>query len=122
MNKPRASTLFSSNLKAIRCKCGLSQREVAQRLKVSMSTVSGWEIGKQPGFDCLDKLAELFGTPVSYFYNCGMGARDIETKVPLHSVDAFVDAVLSADNVELRIMSKASDGVVFKVIQCSDFC
>ena len=43
------------------------QQELAEHLKVSKSTVSGWEVGRnQPDYDKLIELSVLFGVSVDY--------------------------------------------------------
>ena len=43
------------------------QQDLAAHLKVSKSTVSGWEVGRnQPDYDILIELSILFGVSVDY--------------------------------------------------------
>ena len=55
------------NLKIARIKAGLSQREVAERLRVNINTVSRWEKGTQKiQIDSLLLLADLYGTTTDF--------------------------------------------------------
>lgn len=55
------------NLKIARIKAGLSQREVAERLRVNINTVSRWEKGTQKiQIDSLVLLADLYGTTTDF--------------------------------------------------------
>lgn len=53
--------MFSIRLKALRQKHNLSQKELAEILKVSTGTVGNWEVGlREPDFKTLIKIADLF--------------------------------------------------------------
>ena len=58
---------FSQRLKALRQEKNMLQQDLALHLKVSKSTVSGWEVGRnQPDYDILIELSILFGVSVDY--------------------------------------------------------
>lgn len=58
---------FAQRLKALRQENNMLQQDLAQHLKVSKSTVSGWEVGRnQPDYDILIELSILFGVSVDY--------------------------------------------------------
>lgn len=55
------------NLKIERIKAGLTQKEVAEKLNVSINTVSNWETGaKKITVDKLLTLADMFGVSTDY--------------------------------------------------------
>ena len=55
------------NLKIERIKAGLPQKEVAEKLNVSINTVSNWETGaKKITVDKLLTLADMFGVSTDY--------------------------------------------------------
>lgn len=65
------------NLKIARIKAGLSQREVAGRLKVNINTVSRWEKGTQKiQIDSLILLADLYGVTTDFL----LGRETIDIK------------------------------------------
>lgn len=52
---------FSENLKQLRQSKKLSQKQLAQILKVDQRTISAWETGIcEPNFFILSKLCEIF--------------------------------------------------------------
>ena len=60
--------MFHNNLKALRLKCGLSQRQVADFLNVSPQSVSKWEKGESfPSIEFLPQMAECFGCDINAF-------------------------------------------------------
>jgi transcriptional regulator with XRE-family HTH domain len=59
--------MFRIRLKTIRENADLSQAALAAKLGVKQSTVGGWESGnREPNFDTLLKIADLFGVSVDY--------------------------------------------------------
>lgn len=58
---------FPERLKALRQDKNMLQQDLAAHLKVSKSTISGWEVGRnQPDYDILIELSILFGVSVDY--------------------------------------------------------
>lgn len=58
--------MFSENLRKLRKQHGLSQEELAERLRVVRQTVSKWEKGLSvPDADLLIQIAEIFEISVS---------------------------------------------------------
>ncbi len=58
---------FPERLKALRQDKNMLQQDLASHLKVSKSTISGWEVGRnQPDYDILIELSILFGVSVDY--------------------------------------------------------
>ena len=58
---------FPQRLKMLRQENNMLQQELAEHLKVSKSTVSGWEVGRnQPDYDKLIELSVLFSVSVDY--------------------------------------------------------
>ncbi len=58
---------FPQRLKALRQEKNMLQQDLAAHLKVSKSTISGWEVGRnQPDYDILIELSILFGVSVDY--------------------------------------------------------
>ena len=58
---------FSQKLKDLRHDRGWEQKDLAQQLNVSKSTISAWEIGRnQPSYELLSQLANLFDVTTDY--------------------------------------------------------
>lgn len=63
--------MFKERLKELREDCGLSMRELANKIGVSTNTISRWERGERiPNLDALVVLAKFF--KVSTDYLCGL--------------------------------------------------
>lgn len=58
---------FPERLKSLRKDRNMLQQDLANQLKVSKSTVSGWEVGRnQPDYDILIELSVFFEVSVDY--------------------------------------------------------
>jgi Helix-turn-helix. len=58
---------FKERFKELRLEKNLKQSEVAEKLFVSKSAVSGWEVGRnQPDYDALIKISKFFDVSVDY--------------------------------------------------------
>lgn len=61
--------MFNNNLKALRLKSGLSQKQVADFLSVTPQSVSKWEKGEAlPSIDFLPKLAECLDCDINALF------------------------------------------------------
>ena len=59
--------MFSERLKRLRMEKGITQKELADRLHISRSTIAGYEsLGKEPDGEKLCALADFFGVSVDY--------------------------------------------------------
>lgn len=60
---------FATKFKELRKQNKWSQKEIAERLNITQSTVSNYEKGKFTPIDVgtMDKIARLFNVPMSYF-------------------------------------------------------
>lgn len=57
---------FKDMLKYYRQSMGLSQRELASRLKLSPSTISMYEVGnREPDFETEEKIADFFNVDLN---------------------------------------------------------
>lgn len=104
--------MFSSRLKELRAKKGLSQAELAKRLGVTQQAVGRWERDKNlPDNDILKKISVMFGVSLDYLldnnthHNDGLPpltpkderqiARDLE-----NMVDSLNGAAAMSDDPE----------------------
>ena len=64
--------MFGAQLRALRQQAGLTRGELAERLRVHVSSVSGWEMGKRLPREALrTKLARLLGCDVALLFAPG---------------------------------------------------
>jgi transcriptional regulator with XRE-family HTH domain len=64
-----------TTIKRLRRERDLTQKDLADAINVSESTISGWERGtRAPGYDDLDRLAHFFGIGVNAFFGAQIGA------------------------------------------------
>lgn len=65
-------------LKALRTRQHFTQQDIADRLGVTRSTVSNFEIGRRkPEIDVLEKLAAIYGVDLNYFSTQPVTANDL---------------------------------------------
>ena len=108
--------MFGENLKAARKEKGLTQEELAARLKVVRQTISKWEKGLSvPDADLLIRLSEILDEPVSKLLGAKMDLEDKDT--------SLVTEQLSRINEELAVRTRRTrrlSKTLFAVI-CSFF-
>ena len=65
-------------LKALRIRNYYTQQEIADKLGVTRSTVSNFEIGRRkPEIDILEKLAVIYGVDLNYFATTSIRSSDL---------------------------------------------
>ncbi len=80
--------MFSERLKRLRTEKGITQKELADRLHISRSTIAGYEsLGKEPDGEKLCALADFFGVSVDYLLG-GTDSREPKSKMPAASAVA----------------------------------
>lgn len=74
--------MFSERLKRLRMEKGITQKELADRLHISRSTIAGYEsLGKEPDGEKLCALADFFGVSVDYLLG-GTDSREPISPLP----------------------------------------
>ena len=69
---------FKDRLKQMRQSAGLTQSELAEKLGVSTSTVSMYEVGsRKPSFEILEQLADFQPFPLDTDYLMGKASRSV---------------------------------------------
>jgi len=77
---------YAKRLRALRKEKGLTQQDVADRLKVNKQTISGYERGvRRPDFEKLDELADLFDVSMAYL----AGSQDERGAYPRHDMTDY---------------------------------
>lgn len=104
--------MFNRNLKALRLKSGLSQKQVADFLSVTPQSVSKWEKGEAlPSLDYLPKLAECLDCDINAFftqeeqvlidYRSAAALFEVQTGI-LNEIKQFTDFdALIAENIDI---------------------
>lgn len=75
------STVFATNLQALRKQRGVTQEQLAHYLGVSPQAVSKWENGSYPEGDLLPRISEYFGVSISYLYGQEAQAVSLEQRI-----------------------------------------
>jgi len=86
---------FSENLKQIRIKKGLSQKEVAARLSVSQPSYAQYENGKRnPKLETVQKIADALGVSVTELAPELLGIRSINVEI-IHNMELLLEQLPS---------------------------
>lgn len=74
---------FNEKLQSLRKSNGITQDELAEKLKVTRQTISKWECGEStPDFRNLVKISELFKVSIDLLLKDEEPAEKIEANVP----------------------------------------
>lgn len=104
---------FKDMLKYFRMRENLSQSELAERIGVSASTISMYEVGKrEPDFETEEKLADFFNTDLDT-----LRGRDTERETYYLNDDARDMAQFMFENPEYKVLFDASRKVKKEDIQ-----
>ena len=70
---------FSNVFKSLRIKSGLTQQEMADKLKISRSSIGMYENGeREPGFELLESIADYFNVDMNYL----LGNKETSENIP----------------------------------------
>lgn len=100
---------FWNVFKALRMASGLTQQELADKLKISRSTIGMYETGaREPDYDTLEEIADFFNVDIDYL----LGRSDKTTLLPESSYylndDARDLAQFMFENPEYKVLFDAS--------------
>lgn len=99
---------FVSKLKELREEKGLQQKELAELLNVSKSTISGWEVGRnEPQQEILIKIANVFEVTTDYL----LGREDDFGNVTITSgnVSGNGNTINSNNTIHARTVAQLSE-------------
>src|SRR5690625_4157913 len=73
-------------IKNLRKQFKLTQKELAEKLNVAPTAVSGWERGaNKPLMDKLEIMSSMFNVPISYFFDeTDLGDFEPKTLLPVY--------------------------------------
>ena len=70
--------MLKDNIKKARLDAGLTQIEVAEKLRVAQAQYARWENGgRNPKDETVEKLADIFGTSFEILKGCDDGLEEI---------------------------------------------
>ena len=102
-------TAFNERFRELRKKKGLSQRELANVLHMSNSTVAMYETGKrQPDFESLEKIADFFNVDIDYL----LGRKDTTHRIVEVHPEYYENETVRA--ITDRLRTNPEYGLLFK--------
>ena len=97
---------FKTRLKQLRNERGISQRQLAEFLKVAPSTISMYENGqREPNFEVLESLADFFNVDLNYL----LGKTNKTTKIILDSE--------SSKGIKIPVLGTVPAGIPMSAIE-----
>ena len=92
--------MFPERLKKLRKEAGLTQKQVAEKLKVGQNSYSNWEKGiRTPIFPTIEKLAELFNVSTDYL----TGETNLKEKNENSSVETTANILFRTTVKDLNL-------------------
>lgn len=99
---------FANVLKELRIKSGLTQQEMADKLKISRSSIGMYENGeREPSFELLEMIADYFNVDMNYL----LGKKELSENIPQGyylNEDARDMAQFLYDNPEYKVLFDAT--------------
>ena len=84
---------IAANITEFRRRCGYTQKELAEKINVSVQTVSKWENGiNAPDISMLPVLASAFSITVDMLIGCAAG---IDCVTPEYAYDEAVELIIA---------------------------
>ena len=97
---------FRTRLKQLRNERGISQRQLAEFLKVAPSTISMYENGqREPNFEVLESLADFFNVDLNYL----LGKTNKTTKIILDSE--------SSKGIQIPVLGTVPAGIPITAVE-----
>lgn len=108
---------FANVFKELRVKSGLTQQEMADKLKISRSSIGMYENGeREPSFELLEAIADYFNVDMNYL----LGKKELSEHIPQGyylNEDAREMAQFMYENPEYKVLFDASRKVKKEDIQ-----
>lgn len=114
--------MINNNLKALRMKCGLSQKQVADFLNVTPQSVSKWENGEAlPSINYLPSLAQCLNCDINAFFAEEEEMLiDYQAAVTLFEVQAGILNDTKQFEELTALMSENIDVVEMAIVVCNN--
>ena len=103
-------TTFKDMLKHLRMREGYSQAELADKLNISKSAISMYEVGKrEPDFETLEKIADLFNVDMNFLLGKNTSENDAFNYYLDPEIQELADFMYK--NPEYKVLFDASKNV-----------
>lgn len=106
--------MLGPRIAALRRAAGISQSELAQRLKISPSTVGMYEQGRrEPALDILAAMAQIFGVSIDFLVTGRAGSTEEEARLTDLLLERVNASELRLNNRRVRPFSREELAVLF---------
>jgi transcriptional regulator with XRE-family HTH domain len=100
-------TALRDSIRTARRDCGLTQREVAHKVGITVRSVSGWECGKAiPHLETLVALARALGQEPEWFTAAAQAVTARRRAVRVRPAAVRIEGALSEVVHELRVRAR----------------
>jgi len=106
--------MLGPRIAALRRAAGISQSELAQKLKISPSTVGMYEQGRrEPALDILAAMAQIFGVSIDFLVTGRAGSTEEEARLTDLLLERVNASELRLNNRRVRPFSREELAVLF---------
>jgi len=88
-------------IKDLRKQKGISQRELAEQMNVSRSSVAMWERGTEPSNEMIQRLANYFGVTVDALFGCKKNDDNIFQQIRNDDIIDGLNALIVNDGYKI---------------------
>ena len=104
---------FRTKLAKLRTDAGLTQTELAMRLRLSPGAIGNYESGyREPKIEYLQKIADYFNVPVDYLINDKIVSTDDRKFISQETVDLAQEILRNKELYNLYIQAKEQQAVL----------